>query len=161
MRKGFKYLLFMTCVSSLSISYAAPDDANAPQQAPTSTITTNTTTQMNTQATMPPGTFSNPATTIYVRPNAPEFKLRLESNPSTGYSWFLRKCDVNLVNVVRHKFYPSQSQVAGAPGYEEWVFKATPMILSAPHITHVVMVYARPSEAAHSHEHKKFTIISK
>ncbi|MGB6975891.1 MAG: protease inhibitor I42 family protein [Gammaproteobacteria bacterium] len=151
MRKGFKYLLFVACLSGLSVGYAAQDNMNNnPNPA-----------QSTNQPNMSQNTFSNPATTIYVRQNAPEFKLRLPSNPSTGYSWFLKKCDVNLVNVVRHKFYQSQNPQMGAPGYEEWVFRATPAALMAPHITHVVLVYARPTESEQSQDQRRFTIITK
>ena len=147
----------IVCLSSLSIGYAAENRA----QVTTSPTAGGAVLEKTTKSKNSPAAFSNPATAIFVKHNAPQFKLRLESNPSTGYSWFLTKYDVNLIKVVRHKFYPSQSPIPGAPGYEEWAFKATPLALAVPHITHIVMVYARPSETDHSHEHKKFTIVSK
>jgi predicted secreted protein len=152
MWKGLKYALLVACLSGLSIAYATPETNNEANASPPA----------NPAGNRAQNVFSDPATTIYVRKEAPEFKLRLESNPSAGYSWFLKKCDTRLVNVTHHKLYPSRSQQqAGAPGYEEWVFKATPAAFMAPHITHVILVYARPSEVAHSQDQKKFTVVTK
>jgi predicted secreted protein len=152
MRKGFKYLLFGVCLSGVSIGYAAQTtDNDNPSNNPTAN---------SVNATQQDG-FSNPSKPIYVQRNAPQFTLRLQSNPSTGYSWFLEKCDQDLIQVISHKFYSSQSQKIGASGYEEWVFKATPAALIVPRITYITLMYVRPWEADHRQNPTRFTIVIK
>ncbi|VVC76165.1 hypothetical protein AQUSIP_14700 [Aquicella siphonis] len=74
----------------------------------------------------------------------PEFVLKLKSNPSTGYSWFLREYDANLISPVKHSFQQPAKNLIGAPGYELWTFRAKPGAFTVPQQTTIRMVYARP-----------------
>jgi predicted secreted protein len=52
-------------------------------------------------------------------------KITLGSNPSTGASWSLASnSDPNVLQYIGHQFYPSDSQMMGAPGTEVWTFYA-------------------------------------
>ena len=56
-----------------------------------------------------------------------EFRLVLESNPSTGYHWeAVGGLDSNVVELIS-KYYQSTSEVTlvGGGGVEIWVFRAT------------------------------------
>ena len=56
-----------------------------------------------------------------------EFKLVFEANASTGYHWeVMDGLDTKIVELV-NKYYQSSSEVtlAGGPGVEIWVFRAT------------------------------------
>lgn len=72
------------------------------------------------------------------------FTLRLKSNPTTGYSWFLREYDNNLITPVRHSFEASDQKLMGSPSYEVWVFKMKPNAFVVPHQTMMRFVYSRP-----------------
>lgn len=90
--------------------------------------------------------FSSPNTAIKVQANQPEFTLTLQSNPSTGYSWFLTKYNSQLITAVSHQFVAPNTNLIGAPGYEIWTFKLAPTAFAVPQTTNVVMEYARPWE---------------
>jgi inhibitor of cysteine peptidase len=64
--------------------------------------------------------------TILVSSDQPEFVLRLKSNPSTGYTWFLREYDAALIQPLKHVYEPSASELIGSAGFEEWTFKVKP-----------------------------------
>ena len=76
----------------------------------------------------------------------PYFTLQLNSNPTTGYSWFVVSYPRNLLKVVKHQYVPSTSKLIGAGGTEIWVFQALPAALAAPTVIKVIMMYARPWE---------------
>lgn len=56
------------------------------------------------------------------------FKLKLESNPSTGYSWnFAEPFDSTVINLNKKEFEQKTKDGApmmGAGGTEVWIFKA-------------------------------------
>jgi len=51
--------------------------------------------------------------------------VTLESNASTGYSWYLvQNSDEPVLNNTGNKYIAPQTTLVGAPGKEEWTFKA-------------------------------------
>lgn len=53
------------------------------------------------------------------------FTITLESNPTTGYRWQISgKYDTAFVELVDSVFVPGRTDLVGAGGKEEWVFKA-------------------------------------
>lgn len=93
-----------------------------------------------------PMVFSSPDKGIIVQSKHPEFTLTLQSNATTGYSWFLSKYDNKLMTPVSHKYVAPNSKLMGAGGYEVWVFKVAPAAFTVPQTMKVVMEYARPWE---------------
>jgi inhibitor of cysteine peptidase len=94
-------------------------------------------------------TVTDPANTIIVNQSNPTFNVILQSNPTTGYSWVLKKYDADLILYVEHKFYPptkQKSNLVGAPCYEKWVFKVKPNGFTVPQLTNIILVYMRPWE---------------
>lgn len=91
-------------------------------------------------------TFNSPDTPIRVQSSNPEFTLTLQSNPTTGYSWFLVKYDSGMISAVSHKYVAPDSKLMGASGYEVWTFKVSPAAFTVPRTSKVVMQYARPWE---------------
>jgi inhibitor of cysteine peptidase len=78
-----------------------------------------------------------------------EFIIKLKSNPTTGYSWFLREYNPNLIEAVKHKFEATMDKkLMGAPGYELWTFRSKPAAFIVPQQTTIRFVYARPWESA-------------
>jgi inhibitor of cysteine peptidase len=88
--------------------------------------------------------FTDPSKSIMVDKSSPTFTIKLQSNPSTGFSWFLVKYDSNLITPISHKYIAPDTKLVGAPGYEEWVFKADPRALVVPQITKIQLAYTRP-----------------
>jgi len=90
---------------------------------------------------------SKPAVTVTV--DKPEFVIKLKSNPTTGFSWFLKDYDAGLIEAVGHKYYPSGNKnLIGAPGFELWSFKVKPAAFTVPHELEIKFVYVRPWESA-------------
>lgn len=72
------------------------------------------------------------------------FTIQLKSNPSTGFSWFLREYDSNLITPLKHSFVKATNNLLGAPGYEIWTFKAKLSGFIVPTQTTLRFVYTRP-----------------
>lgn len=96
-----------------------------------------------------------------VSPNKTTFEIQLKSNPTTGYSWFLRDYNNNLLEPVKHEFIaPKDKKLAGAPGMESWKFKAKPAAFLVPQETTIRFVYMRPWEQANNVTQIVFKVIS-
>src|ERR1035438_7231850 len=54
-----------------------------------------------------------------------EFKISLQSNPSTGYLWhFAKPPDAKFLKLVSTKYQAPESKLVGAGGSGVWTFKA-------------------------------------
>lgn len=104
--------------------------------------------------------FTDPEKSIMVSPSQPEFSLRLASNPTTGYSWFIKRYNQHFLTLEKHQFFPPTSQIVGAGGVDLWVFKVKPEAFIAPHIFKIKLVYARPWEADKNNKTTDFTVIT-
>lgn len=87
---------------------------------------------------------------IAVDASHPEFTIQLKSNPTTGYAWFLREYNHNLITPVKHKFQAPTTKMMGSPGYELWTFKVKPAAFVVPHQMVLRFVYSRPLQGADS-----------
>ena len=92
---------------------------------------------------------TDPSKAIIVTKSNPSFTIIVQSNPTTGYSWFLKGCTTNLLVPVKKRFYPPQQTagdrlMAGVPGYEEWTFRAKPEAFVVPQLASVTLIYLRP-----------------
>lgn len=86
---------------------------------------------------------------VMVTSNAPDFVIKLIANPTTGYSWFLRDYNGNLLTPSKHEVKaPENKKLVGAPGYEMWTFHVKPSAFIVPQQTMIRFVYARPWETA-------------
>lgn len=96
------------------------------------------------QASAEPTVYTQDKLAVTVTPDKPEFIIKLKSNPTTGYSWFLREYDGDMMTPVKHQFQHATSQLVGAPGFELWTFKMKKEAFTVPQQTIVRFVYARP-----------------
>ncbi|HLB43041.1 MAG TPA: protease inhibitor I42 family protein [Gammaproteobacteria bacterium] len=85
---------------------------------------------------------------IIITKDHPEFILKLKSNPTTGYSWFLREYSRNLIKPIKHRFQAATQKLIGASGYEWWTFSVQPVGFVVPQHTTIRMIYARPWQGA-------------
>jgi inhibitor of cysteine peptidase len=54
-----------------------------------------------------------------------EVRIRLQSNPTTGYSWEIAQpLDQNVVKLVSNEFEEPDDDLPGSAGAESWVFRA-------------------------------------
>lgn len=109
-------------------------------------------TPANVSQTVTPAaiTFSDPHKIIQVREAAPTFKIFLQANPTTGYAWFIKQIDSNLIQVRHHKYVAPGSKLVGAPGYEEWKFQVKPAIFKQNAETTVQLIYKRRWEKTYA-----------
>ena len=53
------------------------------------------------------------------------FTITLDSNPTTGYQWQIaRQMDTGLVELIDSQYIAPETNLVGAPGKEEWHFRA-------------------------------------
>lgn len=84
---------------------------------------------------------------IMVTPETTQIVIKLKSNPTTGYSWFLREYTPSLIEPTKHVFEaPTDKKLMGAPGYEIWTFRVKPAAFIVPQQTVIRFVYLRPWE---------------
>lgn len=89
--------------------------------------------------------FNSPKQKIIVSQDQPTFTIKLQSNPTTGFSWKLGKYDSNLVSFVSQQYVaPKNKKLMGAPGYVVWTFKAIKAKYRVNQVGHITLVYARP-----------------
>ena len=61
---------------------------------------------------------------IKVKPGH-SFKIKLQSNPTTGYMWQIQNpIDKTRLVILNKTFTPKNRKLAGSPGSEVWQFKA-------------------------------------
>ncbi|MGE5250001.1 MAG: protease inhibitor I42 family protein [Bacteroidota bacterium] len=97
---------------------------------------------------------TNPLVKIETQPGK-EFKLVLESNPSTGYHWeIMGDLDKSVVEFVGREYKQGESQQLGAGGVDVMTFKAV-----SPGETSITLGYFPPSNTATQPEKtEKFTV---
>lgn len=71
-----------------------------------------------------------------------EFSVKLESNPTTGYSWRMALSpDPGVVQSAGDRYVAPNTEMMGAPGQEIWTFRAV-----GEGSTRIVLEYVRPWE---------------
>jgi inhibitor of cysteine peptidase len=83
---------------------------------------------------------------IVVTADKNTFTLHLKSNPTTGYSWFLREYDANLLAPKKRTYVPAGKKLIGGGGSETWTFAVKQAGFVVPQQTTFRMMYARPWE---------------
>src|SRR6056297_3167536 len=86
--------------------------------------------------------FTSSKKAILVNEKQPQFSITLQSNPTTGFSWFLSKYNGKLIQIVSHKYIAPSSKLMGAPGHEVWTFRVTKEGFVVPRTMKIEMVYA-------------------
>jgi inhibitor of cysteine peptidase len=105
------------------------------------------------------GVYTEQNTAIVVSPAKPQFEIKLKSNPTTGYSWFLREYNSELLTVVQHKYVTAtDKKLMGAPGYETWIFQVKPAGFIVPQQTLIRMIYERPWESQETPTQQLFKV---
>ena len=103
--------------------------------------------------------FTDPNKAIQVRRSSPIIFLKLRSNPTTGYSWFLVQYDHHLIRPMVRKYVPAMSELVGASGYDVWEFSVKPDAFVVPQMTQVTLRYLRPWVVPTNGQRLSFTIM--
>ncbi len=89
--------------------------------------------------------YTEKETVISVSLQQPEFVLKLSSNPTTGYAWFLREYNHELVQPIKRVMHPSADhKLIGAGGTELWTFRVKPEAFHVPQALILRLAYERP-----------------
>lgn len=77
--------------------------------------------------------------------DSPQFTVKLNANPSTGYWWQLQKYNQQLLTIAQHRIIKSthQQRLLGKAGQEWWIFKVN-RALAHGKTTELVFIYVRP-----------------
>jgi inhibitor of cysteine peptidase len=102
---------------------------------------------------------TGPNKPIVVKPDTPEFTINLESNRTTGFSWYLESISSDLIEAKRHAYEAPPADRVGAPGRETWTFEAKQKAFLVPRISTIVFRYQRPWEPK-SGQKEQFTVIT-
>lgn len=75
----------------------------------------------------PVQTFTDPesGTTVTLRPGG-KLNLKLDSNPTTGYYWYLKDIDASQVDQLSEDYFadPAPEGITGSGGHQMFVFEA-------------------------------------
>jgi len=99
--------------------------------------------------------YLNPGEPIRVKAGQ-RFTIRMESNPTTGYSLQLSEDLDNIIVLVTNAYISPDSKLMGAGGHEVWTFKAI-----GHGQTNIIMKYVRPWEKDLPARTNVFTVIVK
>lgn len=95
---------------------------------------------------------------IIVTQDNPTFKIKLISNASTGYMWFLSDYDRELIEPIKQDYLAPDSKLMGAPASELWTFKLKSSKAPVSQLTSLALVYARPGQKPEDTTKETFTI---
>lgn len=105
--------------------------------------------------------FTDTTKPLQVTPSSTAVFIKVKSNPTTGYSWFLVNYNENLLSPISHKYYPPTSQLVGASGYELWRFRVNTAAFIMPQLTTITLQYSRPWQVNANDLRLKFTVVIK
>ncbi|RAP37942.1 hypothetical protein B1207_02840 [Legionella quinlivanii] len=89
--------------------------------------------------------YDSPEIFMNVDINHPHFSISLPSNPTTGYSWTLKKYNDKLYELMTHQFHPTKPKLIGAGGKTVFVFEVLKGV-TLPKRSTFEFFYARPWE---------------
>lgn len=90
----------------------------------------------------PESEFTDFHKTQFVSTKSPILTLKLQSTPSSGFIWILKKSDRNLLKLVKHSYTPNENPQI--PGTDTWVFSANLNAFSYGTRTELVFIHAQP-----------------
>ena len=102
--------------------------------------------------------FTDPTKILQVSSASQDIALKIRSNPTTGYSWFLVDYDHDLLTPVSQTYVPPTSDLVGASGYEVWHFKANTKAFTVPQLTQITLQQIRPWSAPTDSRKLTFTV---
>jgi predicted secreted protein len=93
--------------------------------------------QNNTPAT-------DPSKPILLSKDLNQFTISLNSTPSTGYSWRLKRYDSTLIVPVSKIYQPPKNQKPGASGVDRFTFIVNKNTSNTKRNSQIIFIYLRP-----------------
>jgi inhibitor of cysteine peptidase len=110
--------------------------------------------------TSDPSIYTEDKPNIIVTKDNSTFIIHLNSNPSTGYRWFLREYNSMLISPIKHAYEVPNTKLIGAPGYDVWTFSVKPAGFTVPQMTQIRFIYMRPWETENQGKQVFFRIFT-
>lgn len=78
-----------------------------------------------------------------------EFTVKLKSNPTTGYKWFLDELNEDFITAMDQEYVASKTNQNGKPligngGFDVWTFKVRAAAFKVPRVTMINFSYIKP-----------------
>lgn len=86
---------------------------------------------------------TDPQKPLLVHINHPDFSIRLKSNLTTGYRWYLKAYNAKLVDPIGHNVRLTPTKQVGVPQISSWRFQLKPEAFVVPQVTYITLVYRR------------------
>lgn len=99
---------------------------------------------------------TDPAKSLFIKKDQNILTVTLKSNRTTGYSWFIKNYDHNLLSLKSYQYIApntaagGKAPIVGAPGLESWQFTVKPEAHIAPQASEIDLIYIRPWEISNS-----------
>lgn len=103
-------------------------------------------------------TYTEANTAITVSASAPDFIVKLSSNPTTGFSWNMQSSDDQLVKMIKHEYVSPKKGLIGAGGYDVWQFTAMPALFESSKQVKLHFAYSRHWEKVAPAKTLEFTV---
>ena len=87
--------------------------------------------------------FSDPAKAITVKAEDPRFRIRLASNPTTGYRWYLKPWSTPWLKVINQTYTPGDSGSLGSSGSQTWEFELSAQAFNASFLLPIEFISLR------------------
>lgn len=85
-------------------------------------------------------------------------EVSLPANATTGYQWFIKSYDHDLLSLQGYRYTKSNSNAVGSGGTAIFSFSVDPRFYDAPQMTTVSLAYQQPWSAAQSGSTATITI---
>lgn len=89
---------------------------------------------------------AGPMMSVQVSPQSPVFKIKLDANPTTGFTWQVQSMDNDLFQFVKSEYKVSNPKLIGSPGVNTMIFKLK-KLKKYPPSSIISLSYSRPWES--------------
>lgn len=90
--------------------------------------------------------YAGPSANIRLKPNQQMVDITLAANPTTGYQWFVKNYDHDLLSLQNYRYIANNNKdgKVGKGGVAIFSFAVDPRFYDAPQVTSVSFVYQQP-----------------
>ena len=107
-----------------------------------------------------PTTLTSPLKPLAVKPRQKTIAIYIQSNGSSGYSWYLESYDNQKLKPETYQYLPPPPKLVGASGTAKFTFAIQPSLINTPHqVTQITFRYLRPWEGLKGSTTQTFSIL--
>ncbi len=97
---------------------------------------------------------------IVLTKNNPTFTIELDSNRTTGYSWYLISDSSDFLTLDKHGYFRPEGSKIGAGGKQQWTFTVKADAFTAPMMLAIKFIYARSWDMEKDVKYAVFTVLT-